>query len=228
MKILVLTGRAIPGGLFNAVMAMAEDNLVSLSKQVITEDSPIFGLARVKLLQEIGRYLDGIGQPGIPFHLIVALKEEADGDRLLGFMVYTTRIQGDPSVAGLNYAAVAKPERRKGVLREMMATLQSSYPIVALTCSIENVPIYEALGFYPKGASGTHVTMESAPLPPGQTMCVDMDVVEASAQCWREKQALRDRFGENEKELYDAFTAIQRVEAQRVIAYLAERGVAVQ
>ncbi|MEA8593042.1 hypothetical protein PZT57_30815 [Pseudomonas aeruginosa] len=227
MKVQVFSRRPIPDGVFNAVMALANDNLVSLSKQVLTEDSPIFGLARAMLLQEICRYLDGIGQPGIPFHLIAAVQEESAGHRLVGFMVFTTRLQGDPRVAGLNYAAVAEPDRRKGVLRELMATLQSSYPIVALTCSIENVQVYERLGFYPTGARGTHVTMENAPLPPGQTLCVDMDEVEASPQCQREKQAIRDRFGAQEPEQYAAFTAIQRGEAKRVREYLAGRGVVV-
>lgn len=207
MKVQVYSGRPIPDGVFNAALAMADDNLVSLSKQVLTEGSPIFGLARAMLLQEIGRYLDGVGQPGIPFHLIAAALEESAGHRLVGFMVFTTRLQGDPSVAGMNYAAVAEPDRRKGVLREMMATLKSSYPIVALTCSIENVQLYERLGFYPTGARGTHITMENAPLPPGQTMCVDMDEVEASPLCQREKQAIRDRYGAQEPEQYAAYSA---------------------
>ncbi|EPG9350371.1 hypothetical protein ACKU3Z_031470 [Pseudomonas aeruginosa] len=225
MKLQVFSESPISDWLFNAVMTLANENLVSLSKQILTEDSPIFGLARAMLLQEIGGYLDGIGQQGIPFHLIAAVQEGSDGHRLVGFMIFTTRVQGDPRVAGLNYAAVVEQDRRKGVLREMMATLQSYYPIVALTCSIENVQVYERLGFYPTGARGTHVTMESAPLPPGQTMCVDMDEIEASLQCQREKQAIRDRFGAQESEQYAAFTAIQRGEANRVREYLAGRGV---
>jgi hypothetical protein len=143
----------------------------------------------------------------------------------VGFMIFTTRVQGDPRVAGLNYAAVVEQDRRKGVLREMMATLQSYYPIVALTCSIENVQVYERLGFYPTGASGTHVSMESAPLPQAK-QCVSIWMRSRRLCSARErKQAIRDRFGAQESEQYAAFTAIQRGEANRVREYLAGRGV---
>lgn len=225
MKVVHLAGSPLSRALIDAVLVLVEENLISLSAQVLTIDSPLYGLARAKLIQEIRLYLEGIGQPGIPFHLMAAFQEGPEGDHLVGFMVFTTRVRGEPSVAGLNYTAVAEPNRRRGVLKSMMAALQAQYPIVALTCSIENVPVYERLGFYPTGARQTHVIMESAPLTQGQTMCVDMEMVDATSECVRERRALREKYGENEGAHYAAFNAAQLQEARRVKLFLAQRGI---
>lgn len=223
MNVVTFINQPIPRSLVFAVLEIVGENIEGLSKQKVASDSPMFDLAKEQIIQEIGMYLSWCGA-GNGVHLIAADEQQGDKKELLGFMLITAHLDGS-KVAGLNYTAVRQQHRRKGVLREMMSELTKHYPVVGLGSSIENVPIYERLGFSPVGARGTQISMTNGVIPRGQMASVDMDFVNQLPTVKKQKEILRDRFGKKVKSVYDDFKQLQVEEAERVKQYLKGREV---
>lgn len=223
MNVVTFINERIPTSLVYAVLEIVAENIEGLCKQKLAPDSPMFDLAKEQIIQEIGMYLSWCGT-GKAVHLIAADEQQGDKKELLGFMLITAHLDGS-KVAGLNYTAVRQQHRRKGVLREMMSELTKHYPLVGLGSSIENVTVYERLGFSPVGARETQISMANGVIPRGQMDSVDMDFVNQLPTVKKQKEILRDRFGKKVKSVYDDFKQLQVEEAERVKQYLKGREV---
>lgn len=206
--------RSISEGLLQAVLEIVGENVDSLSKQKVAKDDPLFGLAQAELIAEIAMYLQWVGRPGMGTYLITAAEQEATQKLLVGFMIVTAHLDG-AKVAGLNYTAVREGYRGTGVLRQMMSELTQRYPLIGLSASVENVPVYEHLGFSPVGPRGTHVEMKNGELAKGQMISVDMDVVANLPTVLEQKSLLRQKYG---KKVRDAYTAFTRYKGWKLIA----------
>lgn len=213
----------VPHSLQRDILAMVEENLPSLSKQKVDLQSSMYDVVLTTIQQETALYLSWIGDPEFPTELIVAKQQESGDNQLVGFLLYSIPVTGE-GAATIHYTAVNHLSRQQGVLRSMMATLVSRNPVVTLCCSIENVPIYERLGFYVTNTQVTNVGMANRPLPPGlQTITVDMVYINKLSPVKDAKQALKSKFGKKVAAEYAKFTAIQRAEEERVVAYVASR-----
>lgn len=200
-------------------------NIHSLSKQKVGVNDPLYGLAREELMTEMSMYLQWVGNPKMATSLVIAVEQVDNQKMVVGFMIVTAHIVGS-KVAGVNYAAVREGYRRQGVLRLMMADLTQRIPKIGLSASVENVPVYEKLGFFPIERRGTHVAMANCELPKGQMMSVDMEYVGKLPHVQHQRSMLRDKYGKKVRDVYAEFERAQRQEGQRAQEYLASRGIA--
>lgn len=224
MNVIRLYNQQIPHKLKDEILEMFDKNIPDLSKEKVTAESPLYALVRIQLQQEISGYLSFVEERSLPTELIGAIENTPDGNQLAGFLLYSTSVTGDEGAATIHYTVVEEARRRQGVLRSMMSTLTGMNPAVSLCCSIENVSIYESLGFYVVSAHGTNVRMATMPMPAdGQTITVDMEEIAKSHLTESARQALKDRFGKKVRAEYDKFRMIQRAEAARVAEFVAQR-----
>lgn len=214
--------RGISEGLLQSVLGIVAENITSLSKQKVSKTDPLYGVAKAELIAEVALYLQWVGNPEMDIYLIAAAEQEESHKILVGFMIISAHRNGS-KVAGLNYTAVRAENRREGILRQMMDVLTQHFPLIGLSASIENVPVYERLGFYPVGPRGTHVEMKNGDLPKGEMTTVDMDYVSTLPTVQKQKALLRDKYGKKVRDVYTNFSKVQRVEADRVLDYLKSR-----
>lgn len=142
------------------VLKMVEDNITNLSMLSVPASNLLFDIYRWALPEEVSAYLHRIGTvPGAPAELLVSF-DKTDPGVVTGFLLYAP-VPTDPEACGINYMAVKRSHRRRGIGRALMSSLVARYPHVELTCTIEKVPFYEALGFRVLDRHNTQVVMNT-------------------------------------------------------------------
>jgi GNAT superfamily N-acetyltransferase len=150
-----------PAEILNSqILQLVVDNLTDISAIAIPASNPLYSLYQYAIGFEVHRYLEALDpSKGIPVQLLVAL-DEADGESVLGFLLYQPRTQAEDACA-VTYLAVRADRRRRGIARALLAQMAVQYPHVELKCSVAKVTWFEALGFQVLAASGTQVLMNS-------------------------------------------------------------------
>ncbi|WP_131815889.1 MULTISPECIES: GNAT family N-acetyltransferase [Pseudomonas] len=139
------------------VLKLARANYVELISKSVRPHGPTSSLCIAQVEAEVREYLrDALtGCYGLPVEAVLA-KEALTGD-VIGFAIV---LGGHiPSDCGINYAAVHVDHRRQGILREMMNYVKSRHTHIGLSCNVDKVPFYEALGFRITGSDLVQVAM---------------------------------------------------------------------
>lgn len=138
------------------IVKLARANYVDLIFKHVKPNGPTSSLCLALIEVEVREYvLDALTKcHGLPVSVVLAKDPEA---KLIGFAIV---IGGkEPTDCGINYAAVSKDHRRQGILRAMLDEVKSRYQSIGLTCNMDKVPYYEALGFRVTGARQVQVAM---------------------------------------------------------------------
>ncbi|RUG15356.1 GNAT family N-acetyltransferase [Pseudomonas aeruginosa] len=208
MKVVRLS-RDIPTELQQGAMSIAFDCAKELTVFSLVENDPFEELAKAEVCARLQADFYLIANP-MPVNgvlsrgeAIFVLDESFDPARVVGFATYKPRFPTFTS-ASICYIAVAKSHRRQGVMRLIMSKLLEHYPVVALDCPIELVPLYKKFGFYVSGSQSAHITMETGPIN-GQMLSMDSEDLMAEPSLVEAKQRVTKALGSEAKEGYRIF-----------------------
>lgn len=142
------------------ILQMVVDYLTDISMVAIPPSNLLYNVYQYAIGYEVHLYLEAVGgAKGIAVELIVAMDEQ-DPTKVIGFLLYLP-VKDDPEACGVAYMAVHASHRRQGVARAMMDEMLGRYPHCELTCAVEKVPAFEAMGFQVRGVRGTQVLMNT-------------------------------------------------------------------
>lgn len=202
--------------------------------QHITRESPLLPLAEAEV-EFIIRHSVQYGCSGlrqkfngvmcdVKTGFVVALEKPQDGStEMAGFIQYKPRLLAS-GIATIGYAAVAPEFRRKGVLRQMLETLRTAYPILGLDCPLELVPMYEGMGFKPNNVQGAHVGMSTGTIT-GQSWGIDQSDLENDPKYMYVKANVERMLGARLPAEYAKRDQDTQQRAAEVRTMLASRGV---
>ncbi|EKF7417486.1 TPA: GNAT family N-acetyltransferase [Pseudomonas aeruginosa] len=126
------------------VIELAVENLTDITLLAVPPSNLMYEVYKYAIGVEIGAYVENIGATGdLKVGMVQAIDEAGD---LVGFLIYLP-VNGCPDACGVTYMSVSGRHRRKGIARAMVGEMLALYPHAGLSCSIEKVPYYEALGF---------------------------------------------------------------------------------
>ena len=143
-----------------AIVKLSRANYVDLIFKHVKPNGPTSSLCLALIEVEVREYvMDALTHcHGLPVSVVLAKDTDAN---LIGFAIV---IGGkEPTDCGINYAAVHKDHRRQGILRAMLDVVKARYESIGLTCNMDKVPYYEALGFRVTGARQVQVAMSWGP-----------------------------------------------------------------
>ncbi|ELG7184137.1 TPA: GNAT family N-acetyltransferase [Pseudomonas aeruginosa] len=126
------------------VVELAVENLTDITLLAVPPSNLMYEVYKHAIGVEIGVYVEHIGQTGDIKVGMVQATDEAGA--LIGFLIYLP-VNGCPDACGVTYMAVSGRRRRQGIARAMVNEMLALFPHAGLSCSIEKVPYYEALGF---------------------------------------------------------------------------------
>ncbi|MBJ2265334.1 GNAT family N-acetyltransferase [Pseudomonas sp. MF6787] len=142
------------------ILQMVVDYLTDISMVAIPPSNLLYNIYQYAIGYEVHLYLEALGGgKGIAVELIVAMDEQ-DPAKVIGFLLYLP-VKDDPEACGVTYMAVHASHRLQGVARAMMDDMLGRYPHGELTCAVEKVPAFEAMGFQVRGVRGTQVLMNT-------------------------------------------------------------------
>lgn len=151
------------------ILKLARANYVDLIFKHVKPNGPTSSLCLALIEVEVREYINDALTKCYGLPVSVVLAKDADAN-LIGFAIV---IGGkDPTNCGINYAAVHKDHRRQGILRAMLDNVKARYQSIGLTCNMDKVPYYEALGFRVTGARQVQVAMSWGPEKPETDMVV--------------------------------------------------------
>lgn len=198
----------------------AKANYVDLiEKHLRPGGGPTGSMCQTTVEVEVRTYLSEVltGEFGLKVAPVVA-KDECNN--LIGFAI---ALEGKLDTdCGLNYAVVHKDYRRQGVLRAMIHELQARYRFIGLSCKLDKVPYYEALGFRITGPQKVQVAMSWGLDKPHADMVIlgfdQSDEVQGA------KAAFARLNGAKAQKILRKLGEAQREQAEKVLAYLEKRG----
>jgi GNAT superfamily N-acetyltransferase len=146
--------------IFEQIIGMAMEYVTDLSLGGIAPSNPLHKVHQCVIGIEMATYLSTMGtSPERKTEVIVAMDDEKH-DFVSGFLLYLP-LRFTAGACGISYMAVHDSYRGKGIGREMVAKMLALYPHAELSCFVEKVPLYEALGFQVIGARLTQVRMNT-------------------------------------------------------------------
>lgn len=205
------------------IVKLAKANYVDLIFKHVKPNGPTSTLCLALIEVEVREYvLDALTHcHGLPVSVVLAKDLNAT---LIGFAIV---IGGkEPTDCGINYTAVHKDHRRNGVMRAMFDKVKQRYQSINLTCNMDKVAYYEALGFRITGAQQIQVGMSWGPEKPASEMQVlGLDNhVEI-----REAQEIFGRVhGTKARAMINKIHGMQELRAVEVQAFIAQRKIEVR
>lgn len=136
---------------------LARANYVELINKFVKPHGPTSSLCIAQVEAEVREYLlDALSGCYGGFAEAVLARDHARGN-LVGFVIV---LRGnDPEDCGISYTVVCASHRRQGILRKMLQRVQAQYSHIGLSCNVDKVPYYEALGFHITGSDCAQVAM---------------------------------------------------------------------
>lgn len=200
------------------IVKLARANYVDLIFKHVKPNGPTSSLCLTLIEVEVREYvLDALTQcHGLPVSVVLAKDPEA---KVIGFAIV---IGGkEPTDCGINYTAVSKDHRRQGILRAMLDEVKSRYQSIGLTCNMDKVPYYEALGFRVTGARQVQVAMSWGP----EKLEMEMQFLGLDNHVEiREAQAIFGRVhGMKAKSMISKIHGMQELRTVEVLAFVAKR-----
>ena len=149
-----------PAAISDQILQMVVDNLTDISSVALPPSNLLYNIYQYAIGFEVHLYLEALnGAKGIAVELIVATAT-LDPENVIGF-VLCLPVKDDPEACGIAFMAVKSGFRRQGVARTLMGDVLERYPHAELSCAVEKVPAFEAMGFQVRGARGTQVLMNT-------------------------------------------------------------------
>lgn len=158
----------IPAHLIDICVTLATYEASNLSSLHYPQDSPLARLAGVEVETILLQELDTIGSNAminneiLESGLVIAVDDSAERNevKILGFINYKRHV-GPGNVISIGYLCVHPAYRGKGLVAQMMDELKSRFVGICLTSRLENIMLYEKLGFdvSNKPPEATHVHM---------------------------------------------------------------------
>ncbi|WP_064363760.1 GNAT family N-acetyltransferase [Pseudomonas sp. RIT-PI-o] len=144
-------------GDIDQAIKLARANYVELINKFVKPHGPTSSLCIAQVEAEVREYLlDALTGCYGGFAEVVLARDQARGN-LVGFLIV---LRGnDPEDCGISYTVVCATHRRQGILREMLRRVQGQYSHIGLSCNVDKVPYYEALGFHITGSDCAQVAM---------------------------------------------------------------------
>lgn len=140
------------------VVELGVENLTDITLLAVPPSNLMYEVYSYAIGVEIGLYVEHIGETG-DLKVGMVLASDAAG-AVIGFLIYLP-VNGCPDACGVTYMAVSSRHRRQGIARAMIDEMLTLYPHAGLSCSIEKVPYYEALGFQVLDRRDNQVYMNS-------------------------------------------------------------------
>lgn len=160
-----------PEAIDSQILQLVVDNLTDISAIGIGPSNLLYNVYQYAVGYEVHLYLQALGGgQGVAAELLVAMDED-DPEALLGFVLYLP-VQDDPLACGVAFMAVRASHRRQGVARSLLGQMLARYPHGELTCAVDKVAYFEALGFTVLGTRGPHVLMSTRQRPTDGLMAV--------------------------------------------------------
>ncbi|MFA4834479.1 MAG: GNAT family N-acetyltransferase [Dehalococcoidia bacterium] len=202
------------------ILKLARANYVDLIFKHVKPNGPTSSLCLALIEVEVREYVnDALTKcHGLPVSVVLA---KDTNSKVIGFAIV---IGGKKSTnCGINYAAVQKDHRRQGILRAMLDNVKARYQSINLTCNLDKVPYYEALGFRVTGAQQVQVVMSWGP----EMVETDMLVLGLDDHVEiREAQAIFSRVhGNKARGMINKIYEMQKQRTAEVEAFVREVGV---
>lgn len=158
----------------NAILQLAIKNAEFLDVHIFKKGTPVYDLMAKREYIRTNTYLSWIGINGQQCtHLIIA----KDNNKLIGYILFTKAIN-NPKLISIISTVVDNNHRNHGVFRAMLDVLKPLTENIALSCSIEHVPMYQKLGFHVNKQWETQIAMNTANVAPNaQIMTVDDEML---------------------------------------------------
>ena len=208
MPIVLFHDSCPSGDITGQVLQLVVSYLTDLSMLAVPASNPLYRVYEWALPCEVDLYIQRIGrQPDAPVELIVAFAEDNPAE-VVGFLLYLP-VKSHPEACGINYMAVKKSHRRRGIGREMMERAIARYPHVELTCSVAKVPYYEKMGFQVLDSHHCQIVMNTrCESTPGMMGICDVEAIYRSPQVQQIQSQLLQRWGL--KEIQNAQKQLER------------------
>lgn len=124
----------------------------------VKPNNPLFGPYQVFLMLEVRAYMEQVGRTNPSTAELIVAFDDKNLNKVVGFLLYQL-VGGAPGEASINYTAVEKSSRGRGVMSAMLKEMLGHHPAASLSCQPALIPLYERLGFKVDGHRETHVTM---------------------------------------------------------------------
>ncbi|WP_095158323.1 GNAT family N-acetyltransferase [Pseudomonas sp. Irchel 3E13] len=131
---------------------------VDLINKYVKPHGPTSSLCIAQVETEVQAYLDDARTGCYQVRAgAVFARDEATGE-VIGFATYLGG-KTPPTDCGLNYVVVDKRHRRQGIMKAMLGVIMEKFTFIGLSCNVDKVPYYEALGFRVTGSDMMQVGM---------------------------------------------------------------------
>lgn len=149
---------AVPPPLAMQIIGLSMENVQDLSMSGILPESPLYEISQAMMAMEIGSYLSAIGVPGGGNGEVLVATHASMPGQAVGYLLYMP-LTDTAGQCGVNYGAVLKGMRGKGVFSALVKAMLDNYPSASLSCAIQHVSLYERLGFHVYGHRETQILM---------------------------------------------------------------------
>lgn len=169
-------------------LRLARANYVELINKYIKPHGPTSSLCIAQVETEVGTYLEDARSACYGTGAGAVFARDAATGAVIGFTIYLAGLI--PTDCGLNYIVVDTRYRRQGVMRAMLDLVMQKFSFIGMSCNVDKVPYYEALGFRITGADMMQVAMSwGLDKPHGTMRILGFDnsdpIVEAKAVFFR-------------------------------------------
>lgn len=216
--------RPPPSTILNQLVDMAAEHLTSIGTLAVPPSNELFSLHQTALGIEVGQYLASMGYSPERRSEVIVATEADKPSHALAFLLYQP-LEGVPDACGVSYMAVRASHRNKGIGRLMMQEMLARYPHAELSCFVEKVPIYEALGFQVVGHRETQVRMNTRSYSADGVMAVlDVRAIYQMPPVLAIQQHLLQKYGR--KAMLSAEKKLERQAQQinrKAVAFVNER-----
>ncbi|MGP0171305.1 GNAT family N-acetyltransferase [Pseudomonas sp. NCHU5208] len=146
--------------LMQQVLSLAAQNTPEMHMVQPEPSNPMYPLIELNMVLEIHLYMDRMGPDDVRKAGLILATTGPASENVVGFLQYVSSTDME-SACAVTYLAVDAAHRRQGIARTLIGELNKLHPHAALTCTVEKVPYYEALGFELLGPRGTQIIMTS-------------------------------------------------------------------
>lgn len=136
---------------------LASSNYVELINKFVRPYGPTSGLCKVQVETEVKAYLEDVLYKNMGTDAGAVFVKDIGTGEVIGFSIYLSGL--NPTDCGLNYMVVDKRHRRQGIMKAMVDEIRKTHLFIGLSCNIDKVPYYEAIGFVVTGPELSQVAM---------------------------------------------------------------------
>ncbi|MGY2315440.1 GNAT family N-acetyltransferase [Pseudomonas sp. SDO5522_S412] len=131
---------------------------VDLINKYVKPHGPTSSLCIAQVETEVRAYLDDARTGCYQVRAGAVFAKDRATEEIIGFAIYLGG-KTPPTDCGLNYVVVDQRYRRQGIMKAMLDVIMQKFTFIGLSCNVDKVPYYEALGFRITGSDMMQVGM---------------------------------------------------------------------